>query len=141
MLGVIKYDSEGNPICEICKKSFSRVISHVRQKHNMTEREYKIMFGFDLKKGICSKDSSAKSRIAVEKNYDKVVIKNLTKNGVKTRFEKGHKGRTKDKVSEQTRIMLKERLKKPEMINAMKESGRKLGNSGLGNKTRWGNNI
>ncbi len=135
--GIIEYDQYGNPICEICKKSFKRVIAHVRQKHDMNEREYKVKFGFDLKKGICSKDSSELSRDKLFENYDKCVTKNLLNKGSKSRFKKGDPGRTKDKVSEQTRLMLRERLKKPEMIEAMRTSGEKVGKSGLGNKNRW----
>ncbi len=135
--GIIEYDQDGKPICEICKKSFKRVIAHVRQKHDMNEREYKLKFGFDLKKGICSKDSSELSRDKLFENYDKCVTKNLLNKCSKSRFKKGDQGRTKDKVSEQTRLMLRERLKKPEMIEAMKTSGEKVGKSGLGNKKRW----
>lgn len=135
--GVIEYDEKGNPICEICRKSFKRVISHVRQKHEMNEKEYKLKFGFDLKKGICSKESSALSRERVMENYDKCIGVNLIKNGEKSRFVDNDSGRTKDKVSEQTRIRLIERLKKPEMIEAMRESGQRVGKSGLGNKKRW----
>lgn len=134
MKGVIEYDQDGKPICSICGKSFNRLLSHVRQKHHINEREYKLMNGLDLKKGICSKESSQKSREAALNNYDKVIAKNLIKGGEKTRFKDGDPGRTKDKVSEQTRIMLKKRLKEPYMVKAMKESGRKLGLSGLGNK-------
>lgn len=137
--GVIEYDDKGKPICEICGKSFHRVLSHVRQKHDMNEREYKLKFGFDLKKGICSRFSKELSRIAVEENYDKVVVQNLNKKGQKSRFKKGDKGRTKDKVSEQTRIRLKERLKSPEMQKALKTNGKRLGETGLGNKKRWNN--
>lgn len=137
--GVIEYDDIGNPVCEICGKSFSRVLSHVRQKHDMNEREYKLKFGFDLRKGICSRFSSELSRIAVEENYEKVVVQNLNKKGQNSRFKKGDKGRTKEKVSEQTRIRLKKRLQDPEMQKALKKSGKRLGHSGLGNKKRWNN--
>ena len=61
--GILEYNEEGKPKCEICGKFFNRVISHVRQKHFLNEREYKKQFGFELKKGICSKESSEKSRI------------------------------------------------------------------------------
>jgi hypothetical protein len=135
--GIIEYNSDGEPKCEICEKHFKRVIAHARQKHNISEREYKMQFGFDLKKGICSKDSSEKSRIKAFENYDKVIAINLTQKGVKSRFVKGDKGRTKEQVSEQTRLMLIERLKQPEMIVKMRESGKKVGFSGLGNKKRW----
>jgi hypothetical protein len=136
--GIIEYNDDGEPKCEICGKFFKRVLAHVRQKHLVAEKEYKTTFGFDLYKGICSKDSSEKSREAVYRNYDKCVEKNLLFKGEKTRFVKGSDGRTKDKVSEQTKLMLKKRLKDPVMVEKMKESGKTVGKSGLGNKKRWG---
>lgn len=135
--GVIEYNNNGQPKCEICNKYFDRVISHVRQKHEINEKEYKKQFGFDLKKGICSKNSSEKTRLKTIDNYDKCIHRNLIIKGFKTRFNNGDIGRTKDKVSEQTKLRLKERLKEPYMINAMKMSGTKVGKSGLGNKKRW----
>jgi len=104
----------------------------------MNEREYKLQFGFDLKKGICSKESSEKTRLKTLFNYNKCIKINLEVKGAKSRFKKGDKGRTKDQVSEQTKIMLKERLKNPKMIEAMSESGKAVGKSGLGNLKRWG---
>lgn len=136
-LGIIRYDENGQPICEICGKSFKRLLSHVRQKHFIDEREYKTTYGLDLRKGICSQESSERSRIAVMNNYDKCVVRNLLKGGEKSRFKDGSKGRTKDKVSEQTRIRLKARLETPKMIAARKENGRKVGESGVGNLKRW----
>ena len=127
--------------CEICGQYFNRVISHVRQAHSMNEREYKIQFGFDLRKGICSKESSEKTREKTLLNYDKCINKNLLQKGEVSRFQKESPGRTKDKVSAQTRLMLKERLKQPEMVKKMKASGRQVGLSGLGNKTRWNKEI
>lgn len=135
--GIIEYNEIGQPMCEICGKFYNRVLAHVRQKHDMNEREYKLQFGFDLKKGICSEESSERTRIKTLENYDKCVEVNLKQKGLKSRFTFGGTGRTKDMVSEQTRIMLKERLKKPEMIKKMKESGKIVGLSGLGNKKRW----
>ena len=137
--GIIEYDDAGKPICEICGKSFSRVLPHVRQKHDMSEKEYKTEFGFDLGKGICSLESAQKSREKALENYDLVIAKNLINNGSKTRFEKGSKGRTKDKISAQTRMFLVERLKKPFMQEVLKKNGSILGKTGLGNKKRWGN--
>lgn len=139
--GIIEYDDQGNPICEICKKSFKRVMSHVRLKHNMNEREYKTKFGFDLIKGICSKESSALSREQTLKNYDKCIKRNLEEKGSKSRFKKGDKGRTKDQVSAQTRKRLKERfILDLVFIKSMQLSGQKLGLTGLGNKKRWNKN-
>lgn len=138
--GVIEYDANGNPKCEICGKYYRRVLSHVRQVHQVSEKEYKTIFGFDLLKGICSKESSELSRQRVLENFDKCIGKNLLLKGEKTRFVKGSEGRKKDKVSQQTRLMLKKRLEEPKMIEAMSESGRKVGLSGLGNKARWSKN-
>jgi hypothetical protein len=135
--GILEYNEEGKPKCEICGKFFNRVISHVRQKHFLNEKEYKKQFGFDLKRGICSKESSEKSRIKTLDNYEKCINQNLKIKGFKNRFKLGDKGRTKDKVSEQTRIRLKERLKDSKMIESMRLSGIKLGKSGLGNLKRW----
>lgn len=137
--GIIEYDDDGKPICEICGRSFKRVLNHVRQKHDMNEREYKLKFGFDLSKGICSEESSQATREKTLENYDRVIKDNLIKKGKKSRFKPGSKGRTKDKVSEQTRRRLKERLYTDEKLREqMKESGKRLGKSGLGNKIRWG---
>jgi hypothetical protein len=135
--GIIEYDEDGKPICEICKKSFHRVIAHVRQKHNMNEREYKKQFGFDLRKGICSKESSELSREKLFDNAEICLNDNLLKKGEISRFKKGSKGRTKNQVSEQTRIMLRNRLKQEPMLSKIKESGKKVGLSGLGNQKRW----
>lgn len=135
--GVIEYDVDGKPKCEICGRSFNRVISHVRQVHNMDERTYKLKFGFDLKKGICSNQSAELSRKKVFENYDKCISSNLISGGSKSRFVLGDKGRTKDQVSEQTKCRLKSRLKEEYMVNAMTESGRIVGKTGLGNVVRW----
>jgi len=134
MYGQPEYNQEGLVKCEICGEYFARVSSHVRQKHEMTAKEYKIEFGFDVKKGLCSEDSSEKSREAVLSHPD--LIERLRANGEKHRFEPGHKGRTV--ISEQTRVRLKARLGEEYMVKAMSESGRRLGLSGIGNKVRWG---
>jgi hypothetical protein len=134
--GIIEYD-EGKPICEICRKSYDRVLSHVRQKHSMSERDYKHYYGFELTKGICSKDSAEKTRERTLANYDKCIGKNLIHCGESTRFIKGSLGRTADMVQEQTRLKLLARLKEPQMVEAMRKSGQRVGKSGLGNKKRW----
>lgn len=139
--GIIEYNDLGQPKCEICGEHHDRVVSHVRQKHGMSAREYKIKFGFDLKKGICSKESSERTRVKTLANKEKVIDINLKKKGQKSRFKKGAEGRTKDKVSEQTRIRLRNRLKEPYMQEALRKSGKKLGHSGLGNKKRWNDEV
>jgi hypothetical protein len=129
--GVIEYDNEGKPKCEICGLSFHRVLRHVHDKHGINAREYKLEFGFDLKKGICSKESAEKTSLKA------IINENLSGQGEGSRFKKGYSGRTKEQVSEHTKLALKERLHAPERQEKMKEIGRKVGNSGLGNKSRW----
>lgn len=135
--GVIEYNEDGQPMCEICGKYFDRVIAHARQKHHISEREYKMQFGLNVKKGICSKESAEKSRERVFENYEQCIGKNLQLLGEKTRFRFGSEGRTQEKVSEQTRLMLVDRAKNNMLPQKRKELGRALGLSGLGNAKRW----
>ena len=135
--GIIEHNALGKPKCELCGQYFSRVLSHVRQKHFMTEREYKIMFGFDVKKGITSQESRLKSRQAVLNNFDKCIGDNLIKKGKSSRFKHGDNGRTKEYVSEQTRLRLSKQAKTNLTTEKRKQLCKELGLSGLGNKTRW----
>ena len=118
--GKTEYNEYGEPKCEICGLFFNRVITHARQKHNIDKKQYKKQFGLDFKKGICSKASSEKTRNKTLSNYDKCVSKNLLEKGSNTRFVKREKYK-KSYVSEQTKIMLREKLKNPAMIEAMKK--------------------
>jgi hypothetical protein len=106
--GKIEYNDEGLPKCEICGEHFHRVTAHARQIHGLSAREYKKQFGFDLQKGICSKESSQKTRVKTMSNYDKVIGENLINGGINTRFKDGSRGRTREQVSEQTLRRLKE---------------------------------
>lgn len=108
--GEVVYDANGNPICHICGKGFRKLLSHVWQKHELYGNEYKEMFGLDKKKGIMSEEAKELLRQRVKENYDKVVTKNLLKGGEGSRFKAGGTGRTKDKISEQTRRQLVKRL-------------------------------
>lgn len=119
MKGIIRYDSNGKPICELCGKSFNRLLCHVRQKHDLSEKQYKSRFGLDLHKGICSKESAERTRIKTLSNYDTCIKRNLVDRGEGTRFTKGHEGRTKDKISEQTL----RRLKQTSFIKSNPETG------------------
>lgn len=126
---------DGKPVCHICGKSFHRLMTHVRQKHNLTALEYKKEFGLNTGKGITSEASSQKSREAVYNNPD--IIKALTENGKKSRFKINSKGRTKDMVSLQERNRLKVESGR-NTTDEQREFCRNLGKSGLGNKVRWG---
>lgn len=105
----VQYDDKGYPICHICGRAYKKLLSHVWQKHGMTEKEYKEKFGLDRYKGIIAPITKNKLQIAVKKHYSLVVEQNLIKGGLKTRFTKGMEGRTIDKCSPQTLYRLKTR--------------------------------
>ncbi len=108
--GKIEYNEYGLPKCEICGEHYHRVTAHVRQVHGLSAREYKLQFGFDLIKGICSRESSERTRVKTMSNFDMVITENLIKGGEQTRFKVGSKGRTREKVSKQTLLRLKENI-------------------------------
>ena len=105
--GIVTYNDQGQPICEECGLAFDRVVSHIRQAHNMDGRQYKKKYGLDLKKGICSAQSAEKSRIQNKINFDLVVTQNLIEKGENSRYVKGSSGYKKEYVSEQTRQRLR----------------------------------
>lgn len=104
---------QGKIQCLECGKWYYKPLSHVWQKHNMLEREYKTKHGLDLKKGIIDEKQRDLLRKKVVENG---TILNLQK-GVKTRF-------TSDTVPKYTRSkQTLERLKKNWKIHA-KRTGR-----------------
>jgi hypothetical protein len=117
--GEIAYSPDGKPICHICGKAYKKPLTHAWQIHGLTEKEYKKEFGLDVTVGILSEESRELARKRVYENYDVAIAENLLKKGKKTRFKKGSQGRVKEKVSEQTRRALVERIK-----NAKKGSRR-----------------
>lgn len=129
MKGIIRYDSVGNPICELCGGSFSRLLSHVRQVHSISARDYKVKYGLDVKKGICSKVSSERSRLMVIQNFDKVVTGNLISGGSKTRYSKGHG--IKKYFSEQSRLRIIDQLQPERVKVILSNSGKKFGKYNL----------
>lgn len=101
--GEIVYDPEGKPICHICGRSYKKLISHVIQRHHISQEEYKTQFGLDKGKGIMCEESTQIARKRNKENYEKVVKGNFLEKGKETRFEKGHH-RTNDRYfSEQSR--------------------------------------
>ena len=87
----------------------------------------KKQFGFDLIKGICSKESSNKTRVQTMSNYDKVIGENLIKGGEHTRFEVGCEGRTRKKISAQTMNRLKNNTLKLNLKKLSKFQAKKNG--------------
>jgi hypothetical protein len=70
----------------------------------MTALEYKKEFGLDLYSGIISEESRELRRKRVYEHPE--IIEGLTKSGERTRYKKGHTGRTLDKISPQTMTRL-----------------------------------
>ena len=120
--GEVTYDNNGLPICHICRKSYRKLLSHVWQRHDLSEKEYKRQFGLDLYNGIIAESTRTKLQKSVRDNYDLVVAENLIKSGQDTRFIGGGKGRTIDKVSPQTL----DRLKNADWHGKFKKEGNKL---------------
>ena len=110
--GEVIHDKNGNVVCHICGKSYKKLLTHVWQTHGYTKQEYKLMFGLDQSKGLIADSTREKLQNAVAKHYDVVVKTNLIKHGSNTRFTEGHGGRTRDKVSEQTRRVLVNQITK-----------------------------
>lgn len=123
MYGKIEYDVDGKPICAICGKPFKKVLTHVNQAHGITASEYKFMFGLDKYKGIICKELRDRLREHLEANYDVAVTENLNRKGLEYKFKKGNIGRTKDKVSEQTRRKLRKNIEKANMSKITRRIG------------------
>ena len=104
--GRIAKSTDGRLICHICGQPFVKLGSHVVQKHGMTSRQYKQMFGLEVGRGLITNEHKQHLRDCVMRNYDKVVAENLIEYGDSARFTPGHPGRTRDMVSEQTRRKL-----------------------------------
>lgn len=106
----VEYNIDWLPICEICGKSFKKILSHVTQKHNLNAREYKIKYWLDVKKWICFEWTKKILQQRIKENYDLVVKDNLINHWKETRFSKWVlKWKKKSYVSEQTKQMLRER--------------------------------
>lgn len=100
-IGEVKYSPDGLVICHVCGKAYKKLMNHARQIHGLTEKEYKMEFGLNANQGLICESTKRKLQHAVEKHYDTVVLKNLIKNGEKTRFYKGSQGRSRSKISVQ----------------------------------------
>lgn len=87
--GEVAYAPDGTVICHICGRSYNKVLAHVWQVHNMTEKEYKDEFDLIHRNGLVSESTKVKLQKAVVDNYDKVVTDNLVNGGKSTRFKSG----------------------------------------------------
>ena len=130
--GIPEYNAAGLLKCELCLRYYSRVARHVWIKHNMTVREYKELFGFNVRQGLCSESSRKKSQDAVNNHPE--VIAALKANSALTRFKIGCEGQTRDKMSEQQRLTLAHNFESEQSKLLRVEQGRKMGKANLGRK-------
>jgi hypothetical protein len=81
-----KYE-EGKIQCQICSKWYIQICSHVQQAHGLDAKEYKVLIGKDVKKGLIP---DWYKKIKSDRNLENkdVVWENLKK-GKKFRFKKG----------------------------------------------------
>lgn len=117
VIGVIEYNENGLPKCEICGKHFKRVMTHVRQVHFMNKHEYKAEYGLVKKRGICSKESSLKSTKFLLASHESGVVNHLLNKDNPYKFKSGHKGRVKDLVCPQLHREIVTRWHKVSRLN------------------------
>lgn len=88
--------------CEICKKEYRHLGSHIYHAHKILTREYKIQFGLPIKESLISDEIREKLRDANAENYDLVVKKNLLANGSKNWFKPGDRIGNRNYISTKT---------------------------------------
>lgn len=90
--------------CQICHNWYKQVGSHIVQAHNMKARQYRKLYGFDLKRGQLQE----KLRLhKAKKVFENGTVENL-KVGQKFWFKKGQKDIGTYERSEQTMKRLKQ---------------------------------
>jgi len=89
--------------CLICNKWYVQVGSHIWNRHNMTAREYREQYGFDVKKGQLPEDYR---KLKADQAIECGGYKNLKK-GKKYWFKKGQEGPGKYTRSDETLERLK----------------------------------
>lgn len=102
----VRYDEDWLVICELCWGSYNKLGCHIRLKHNILTRDYRKMFWLDNNARLMSKASIELARKRNRENYDKVVVQNLIKKGVNTRYYIWHEWRFREKCSPQTMARL-----------------------------------
>lgn len=81
---VIK-DDDGKLVCHICGKSFRSLSAHIWQSHNITVKQYKILFGISQRTALISDDvKEIKAKYITGEVKEK-----LLKDGYKTRYTQG----------------------------------------------------
>lgn len=92
---------EGKLTCQICKKTFNHLGSHVWHKHKMRARDYKAKFNLPYNIALISEDIYEKKVNAFNEHREKY-LKNLTN---EHSFSKGHTGQRRISDLERKRIV------------------------------------
>lgn len=83
--GVVAYATNGDTICHICGKAYSKLGNHIYQCHHLTQKQYRDKFGLYHNQRLSNKEYQQLMRGYVDKYYKQVVKKNLIKGGKNTR--------------------------------------------------------
>lgn len=101
-------NSEGKIQCQICSLWYRKPGAHIWQVHNISAREYRKKFGFDVKRGQIPPEDKAILRKYV---FETGTVNNLKK-GRRFWFKKGDKRAGRYNRSQETLDRLRERLRK-----------------------------
>lgn len=85
----VLYATNGDPVCHICRKAYSKLGSHIRNYHHMTQTEYRDKFKLHHNTKLTNESYSNKMVDYVMEYYDIAVKENLLKAGKNTRLITG----------------------------------------------------
>lgn len=108
MAGQLEYDEAGNILCHVCGRGFKKLSEHIQNKHNMTNKEYKEIFGLNRTAKLTGKNFISPVNL---REID------ITKYSINTRIKKGEKiaeGKTKRLQTIKNRTGLKYKTKPKE---------------------------
>lgn len=111
----IEKDDQGRVICPFCGKSYRVLGIHLKKAHNIDVASLKKDWGLSKNYDLTSDEYKELKRETINNNPE-LVTKNLIEKGSKTRFTKGHPGRSLDQISPQEKEAL--RLRAEEMRKA-----------------------
>ncbi len=113
--GYIERDEQDKVICHICGKSFRKLGGHIKEKHQMTIRDYKKEFDLCFNTQTTSHDYNQKMKeYALENHMDEQLIRT----GKATRFEKNKMSKTR-RSCKQEAILRSERNKQALLIRCV----------------------
>ncbi|MDF0718312.1 hypothetical protein PY092_19285 [Muricauda sp. 334s03] len=93
-----KFNTKGQPICEICGLAYDKLLQHVSMGHGISAFDYKRRFNLNPRQGIQTAKLTTQARKRVKRNFKTVVLDNLIVKGRDTRFKKGNQHTDIEKV-------------------------------------------